>query len=58
MPDYIGSIHAVLAAGLPMSVAETRAFSRQAKGLLSEDEIADLKIELALNPTAMWRRRQ
>jgi hypothetical protein len=51
MVDYVGSIHVVLAAGLPMSVAETQTFSNQAKGILSENDIADLKIELALNPT-------
>jgi hypothetical protein len=52
MPDYVGSIHAELARGLPMTVAETRSFTKQAKGVLSEDEIADLKVVLAINPTA------
>jgi hypothetical protein len=52
MPDYIGSVHAMLVTGLPMSVAETRSFSAQVKGVLTEDEIADLKVDLALRPTA------
>lgn len=51
MPDYFGSIHVELAHGLPMTIAETRSFTKQAKGILSEDEIADLKIALAVNPT-------
>ena len=52
MPDYVGTIHVVLAAGLPMTIAETRAFTAQAKGLLDDDEIADLKVELSIAPFA------
>jgi len=51
MPDYIGSIRAELAQGLPMNIVEARAFCNQVKGVLSEDEIATIKIDLSLNPT-------
>jgi hypothetical protein len=37
MPDYIGSINVELTTSLPMSFAETRSFSAQAKGVLAED---------------------
>lgn len=50
MPDYVGAIHVVLAAGLPMTIAETRSFTAQAREILDDDEIADLKIALALAP--------
>ncbi len=52
MPDYIGSIHVELTSGLPMSFAETRAFSAQAKGILTEDEVAAIKMHLGVRPLA------
>jgi hypothetical protein len=52
MPDYIGSIHVELTAGLPMSFAETRAFSAHAKGILPEEEVAAIKVHLGVRPLA------
>ena len=50
MPNYIGSIHVEDAEGLPPTVAETGQFLISVKGLLTDNELADLKVSLALNP--------
>ena len=47
---WVGAIHAESTDELPVTIVETRAFTSQAKGVLSEPEVAELKMKVAVNP--------
>jgi hypothetical protein len=52
MPEYIGAIHVTLVTGLPMAIAETKAFIHCCRSIFTEEELADVKLQLALDPEA------
>lgn len=47
---WIGAIHVEDVSGLPVSLVETKAFSRYAKDIFNETELVELKMILACNP--------
>jgi hypothetical protein len=49
---WIGSAYVESVEHLPVSLVETESFIRQAKGTFSEDDLAELKLNLAGNPKA------
>ncbi len=47
---WIGTVHAERTEHLPITLAETRSFASDVRKLMGEDEIAELKMCLAVNP--------
>ena len=47
---WIGACHAERTDHLPVTVAETRTFSKNVLGMMDEEELVELKMAIAVNP--------
>jgi hypothetical protein len=50
--QWIGALHVEQVADLPVSIVETAAFTARAAGFLTDDEIAEAKMEISARPKA------